>query len=135
MKERGGLTRAFHVPAANPESITPHVIRNVALGSQISADESRAYNALEPFFFVERINHSRGEYVRGHVTTNAIESLWSIVKRTYIGTHHWWSRKHTQKYLDACSFRQNHDFGYHVDTLLNMGMNPQAVLPYRGLIA
>ena len=132
IRERGGVVKAFHVSAANPENITPHVIRNVALGSHISADESRAYNALDAFYLVGRINHSRGEYRRGTISTNAIESIWALVKRTYIGTHHWWTRKHTQKYLDGCSFRVNFAWGDHVDELLHIGMNPAAVLPYRG---
>ena len=135
IRERGGVVKAFHVSAANPQSITPHVIRNVSLGSHISADESRAYNALDAFYLVGRINHGRGEYRRGTTSTNAIESIWALVKRTYIGTHHWWTRKHTQKYLDGCSFRVNAAWGDHVDELLTIGMNPGAVLPYRGLIA
>ncbi len=135
IKERGGSVRAFHVPAASAEHISPHVIRNVALGSSISVDESHAYNALTPFYTVGRINHGRGEYRRGNVTTNAIESAWALVKRTYIGTHHWWSWKHTQRYLDGCAFRQNADPGSHIGALLDAGMERAAVLPYRKLIA
>ena len=135
IKERGGAVKAFHVPAASAEHISPHIIRNVALGSHVSADESHAYNALAPFYNVGRINHGRGEYRRGSITTNAIESAWALVKRTYVGTHHWWSLKHTQRYLDDCSFRQNLEPGEHTDTLLDVGMSPKAALPYKKLVA
>jgi transposase-like protein len=135
IRERGGAVKAFHIPAAHSEHVTPHIIRNVALGTHISADESHAYNSLTPFYEVGRINHGRGEYRRGIVTTNSIESVWALVKRTYIGTHHWWSRKHTQLYLDACSFRRNVVSGEHTGVLLEAGMDPSAALPYKELIA
>ncbi len=61
MKERDGDVKAFQVPAPTMPEVTPHVIRNVALGSTINADESRAYNALGGWYNAERINHSRGE--------------------------------------------------------------------------
>ncbi len=135
MRERDGAAKAVQVQAANPQNVTPHVIRNVALGANISADESRAYNALDDFYHVGRINHSRGEYRRGDVTTNSVESLWALVKRTYVGTHHWWSKKHTQRYLDGCTFRLNVSSGEHVLELLACGLNPDAVLPYKELTA
>ena len=135
IKERGGSVKAFHVPAASGENVIPHILRNVALGTHVSADESRAYNALHPFYEVGRISHSAGEYRKGDITTNGIESIWALVKRTYIGTHHWWSRKHTQRYLDGCTFRQNVGIGEHVEALLDAGMERAAALSYKELIA
>ena len=134
MRERGGSVRAFQVPMPTMEHVTPHVIRNVALGTRISADESHAYNALDGFYNVGRIQHAIGEYSRDGVTTNAIESFWSSVKRTFIGTHHWWSQKHTQLYLDGCAFRQNVGRDGAGLTLLGAGMSPDAALPYKELV-
>ena len=135
MKERGGDVKIQHINDASSKSIAPAVIDNVALGSRISADENYAYNVLTSFYDLHRIKHSIGEYVRDEITTNAIESIWALVKRTYVGTHHWWSRKHTQHYLDGCAFRQNIARGEHVETLLTLGMDPDAALPYRELVA
>ncbi len=135
MKERNGDVRIQHVPDATAKSVTPVVINNVALGSQLHADESRSYNSLDSFYGLGRVNHSVGEYVRGDVTTNGIESIWALVKRTYIGTHHWWSLKHTQRYLDGCAFRQSVEKGEESLTLLSLGMSPLAALPYRELTA
>lgn len=104
------------------------------LRSHVSANESNAYNSLHSFYEVARITHSRGEYRRGRASANAIESMWALVKRTYIGTHRWWGRKHTQRYLDAVSFRQNVMPGRHVATLLHAGMEPVALLPYKVLV-
>ena len=133
MKEREGNVKAFQVPAPTANNITPLVIQNVALGTAISADESHAYNNLNEFYEVGRINHSRGEYTLNDITTNGIESFWARVKRTYTGTHHWWSRKHTQLYLDGCAFRANVNRGDEALTLLDTGMLPGAALPYKEL--
>ena len=115
-----------------------YVIRNVALGSNISADEHRGYSTLDGFYAMARVNHGRGEYRRGKASTNSIEGFWALVKRCYIGTNHWWSRKHTQRYLDSCAFRLNAR-AYapvpHTETLLMAGMNSAAALPYRTLVA
>ena len=133
MKERKGAVKAFQVPSPTAKNVTPHVIQNVAPGTAINADESHAYNNLNDFYDVGRINHSRGEYSLNGITTNGIESFWSRVKRTYMGTHHWWSRKHTQLYLDGCGFRANVKRGKEALTLLDAGMAPAAVLPYKEL--
>ena len=105
--ERGGEVRAFKVPSAKAADITPIVIRNVAVGSRIHADTASAYGPLESFYDMGRVNHSAAEYVRGQVHTNSTESLWALVKRVYIGTHHWWSTKHSQLYLNSACFRLN----------------------------
>jgi transposase len=35
----------------------------------------------------ESVSHSKGEYVRGNVHTNSIESFWALLKRGVIGTY------------------------------------------------
>ncbi len=135
IKERQGETRAFHVQTASARHIEPLMIDNVALGSRVSADENRSYNALGWMYRMQRINHSRGQYVDGDTHTNSIESMWAIVKRCYIGIHHWWSKKHVQLYLNAICFRQNNstlEKDAVVDKLLSRAMN--ARLTYRELI-
>ena len=107
MKERDGKARAVHVPSAKSTDVAPVVLKNVAIGSQIHADDNRAYGALDSFYSISRVNHSAQEYVNGKAHTNGIESLWAITKRVYIGTHHWWSTKHTQLYLATICCRQN----------------------------
>lgn len=134
MKERGGETRAFHVPSSAAKHITPVMIRNVALGSKVSADDNRAYGVLDGIYDLGRVNHSAKEYVRGLTHTNGIEGFWAQTKRCYVGTHHWWSKKHTQLYLNAVCYRQNtkdSDKNVVVDDLLARGQN--ARLTYQEL--
>ncbi|MYF36971.1 MAG: transposase [Synechococcus sp. SB0678_bin_12] len=47
----------------------------------------------------ETVCHSTGEYARGQAHTNGIESFWSLLKRAYLGTHHWWSKRHCFRYV------------------------------------
>ena len=61
------------------------MVRHVALGTNVHADANRGYSALDGYYALDRVNHSRGEYVRGKTHTNSIESLWAIVKRAYVG--------------------------------------------------
>lgn len=126
MKERNGQARAVHVASASGKDVAPVVLKNVAIGSQLHADDSRAYGALDSFYSVSRVNHSAQEYVNGKAHTNGIESLWAITKRVYIRTHHWWSNKHTQLYLSTICFRQNFKDQAKqaaVDALLRLGMD------------
>ena len=51
------------------------------------------------------VNHSKKEYVRGDVHTNSIESVWSLFKRSLIGSYHQLSTKHLDAYLNEFTFR------------------------------
>lgn len=136
ISERGGETRAFRVDSARASEVVPHMVRNVALGSTVNADEHRGYSTLDGFYALARINHGRGEYARGETHTNTIEGFWALVKRAYVGIHHHWSRKHTQRYLDGCAFRLNNkDAGRadRVTRLICRGLSGR--LTYRGLTA
>jgi len=55
----------------------------------------------------ETVNHSIGEYVRGDVHTNSIENIWSLLKRSIIGSYHKVSVKHLDAYLDELEWRFN----------------------------
>ena len=55
----------------------------------------------------ETVNHSEDEWVRGDVTTNTIEGMWSLFKRGVTGSFHKVSRKHLERYLDEFEFRFN----------------------------
>lgn len=40
-----------------------------------------------------------GEHVRGDVSTNGVEDYWSYLKRTWIGTNHYWSPEPLGRYV------------------------------------
>lgn len=49
----------------------------------------------------ETVCHSVGEYVNG------IESFWALLKRAWVGTHHWWSKRHCFRYVAEYEHRHN----------------------------
>ena len=59
------------------------------------------------FYRHDTVNHSAGEYARGPVSTNSIESVWSVLKRGLHGVYHHASRKHLGRYVDEFTFRLN----------------------------
>ena len=60
------------------------------------ADEHGGYARLSNRGFV---THGQGEYVRGDVHTQNIESAWAIIKRMHKGTYHSISPKHLHRYV------------------------------------
>ena len=68
------------------------------------------------------VNHSKGIYVNGDITTNGIESAFSLLKRGIVGTWHRLSAKHLEAYLNEMTFRFNRrkNSDLFVDTLKHM---------------
>jgi transposase-like protein len=82
--------------------------RHVEVGSTIHTDESPIYNRIDGILYRhESINHGAGEYVRGNVTTNGIESVFAVLKRGLIGVYHHASPKHLDRYVSEFAFRLN----------------------------
>ena len=52
-------------------------------------------------------NHSVKEFVNGMAHTNAIETVWTVLKRSFNSVYHNWSHKHCQKCTGKLTFRQN----------------------------
>ncbi len=55
----------------------------------------------------ESVNHSKDEWVRGDVHTNTVEGVWSLLKRSIVGSYHQLSVKHLPAYLGEIAFRFN----------------------------
>ena len=77
--------------------------RRVA-NAPVYTDGATAYDGLEGR---EKVRHSVGEYVRGKVHTNGMESFWSMLKRGYHGTYHRMSYKHLQRYVAEFAGQHN----------------------------
>jgi transposase-like protein len=106
--ERGGRVRSFHVPVATAENVAQIVRDNIHRESRLQTDESRLYPAVgEEFAAHETVNHSRKEYARGDVTTNTVETYFSVFKRGMRGTYQHCKEKHLHRYLAEFDFRFN----------------------------
>jgi len=108
--QRGGEIRLQHVTGATvgtfQEFIEEHISDNA---ERVMTDQHPAYPAAlgELADRHETVNHIIGEYVRGDVTTNRIESVFSLFKRGLIGQYHKLSAKHLQRYLTEFEYRFN----------------------------
>ena len=106
--ERGGNVRTFHVAVADSGTVAGIVRENVRKESRLQTDESKLYKTVGAEFAAhETVNHAKKEYVRGDVTTNTIESYFSIFKRGMRGTYQHCSEKHLHRYLAEFQFRHN----------------------------
>lgn len=113
IKERGGRVRMFHAPNAKIETLAQYLRSHVSPDVEaIMTDELPAYpkalrlsghDAKKHF----TINHSAKIYVDGNITTNGIESAFSLFKRAIIGSFHKVSIKHLHRYLSEFETRFN----------------------------
>lgn len=135
MVQRGGEVRAGVIDNVKSGTLRHIVAKHVAKGSKVYTDEWSGYNDLRHDYDHQRVSHRRGEYARGAVTTNSVESLWALFKRQYVGTHHWVSPKHMDAYLNEVTFRLNRrdlDKGQRVNGLLSQVEGP---MPWKVLTA
>jgi len=76
--------------------------------ARVFTDEWRSYLPLRSMGFDHHsVAHGAREYVRGEVHVNGMENYWSLLKRCYIGTYHYWSPEHLERYVTEHSFRYN----------------------------
>lgn len=133
--ERGGPVRAMPVTHTNKPTLHGLIEANVEGGSTVYTDEHRGYTGLRNYNHLT-VCHSAGEYVNGQASTNGIESFWALLKRGYYGTHHWWSVKHTHRYVAEYAYRQNTIGLSGVPAIGSIIRNGQGKrLTYEGLIA
>ena len=108
MRERGGKVVAAPIAHANKATIRKAIVECVEARAELHTDESVVYAEVEGMAYThESVNHSAGEYVRGNVTTNGIESVFAVMKRGLVGVYHQVSPKHLGRYVDEFSFRLN----------------------------
>lgn len=108
LRERGGKTIAFPIANTDKETLQGAILEHVEVGSQVMTDEASGYQGINGLFYYHAtVNHGAGEYKRGGVHTNSIESVWSLLKRGVYGTWHHISAKHTGRYVNEVTFRLN----------------------------
>lgn len=106
----------------DPKTFKERVRANVSKEAIVVTDSHAGYEGLSiEFAGHETVNHSEGEYVRDNWTTNAIESLFSQLKRTIRGTHIHCSAKYLQLYADevSCRFMYKDKQSEMFDTILS----------------
>jgi len=129
IRQRGGDLRFFHAEDAKSGTLAKYIKENINSDVDVIVTDDlpaypKALGELEAKH--ETVNHTAKEYVRYEhdfmVTTNTIESAFSLLQRGIIGTWHRISAKHLQAYLDEMTFRFNNRKNPYLfrDTLLKM---------------
>jgi transposase-like protein len=107
--ERGGAIRLQVVRGRDRETLQGFIRENTAGDTRaIYTDELPSYiGVADSDTEHETVKHREKEYVRGEVHTNSLENVWSLLKRSIIGSYHQVSAKHLDAYLDELEFRFN----------------------------
>ena len=106
--ERGGKKRSVHVADVTAATLKGVLKEHVANEARLMTDDSNIYTKVGREFAEHGVdNHSAKEYVRGDVTTNTVESSFSLLKRGLIGTFHHVGEQHLQRYVTEFDFRWN----------------------------
>lgn len=116
--QRGGEVRLRVVPDRRGKTLGAFITTEVADGaSAVYTDEFAGYRSAriaDRDTIHETVNHNADEWVRGDVHTNTVEGVWSLFKRSVIGTHHHMSVKHLPAYLDEIAFKYNNRDNEHI---------------------
>ena len=135
--QRGGEVRIRVAPDRTGASIRTFAEDNLSPDTDhIYSDDWRAYRQLgDENTNHDSVNHTNKEWVRGDVHTNGIESVWSLFKRSVVGSYHQLSEKHLDAYLDEFEWRFNNRENPYLfrDTLLKMVT--ASALPFAELVA
>lgn len=132
--ERGGRTTAALIEGTSKPEVHKFLSENVNPDSTLYSDDHSSYQGLDGYNH-ESVNHSAGEYVKGNVHTNSIESFWALLKRGHYGIFHTMSAKHIHRYIAEFEARWNmSNIGgsARVDAILESA--PGLRLTYKGLI-
>jgi transposase-like protein len=140
--QRGGEVRMKMDKRADRPTLHRFVDENVASEARVMTDEYRAYEGVgDRRIGHSTVNHSKEEWTRDDawvestIHTNTVESVFSLFKRSVVGSYHHLSAKHMDRYLDEFEFRFNNRTNPHLfrDALRRL-LTAQS-LPYRRLVA
>ena len=110
--ERGGDVRSFPVDRVTVNNIKPILKQHIDPSTHLVTDEHVVYYFMKDEFPKHStVNHAKKEYARKeadfNVTTNTVESFFSLLKRSNYGIHHHMSRKYLAAYCAERDFVYN----------------------------
>jgi transposase-like protein len=112
LMERGGDVRSFPLPRVTIKNVRPILEQHIDPNTHLVTDEHTVYYFMRDVFPEHHtVRHSDKEYSRKEadltVTTNTVESYFSLLKRSNYGTFHHWSQKYLGQYCAELDFRYN----------------------------
>lgn len=134
--DRGGRVRIERIPDVRRRTLHGFVQRTVKNEAEvIYTDDLRSYIGIgDETTRHQTVDHSAEEWVVGDVHTNSIEGVWSLFKRSIVGSFHKMSVKHMDRYLEELEWRFNNRHNPHIfrDTLKRILTT--SAMPYRELV-
>jgi transposase-like protein len=134
--ERGGDVRLRMTKRVNKKALhgflhevvdpdAEAIITDAFAGYMGIADENTRHDVID---------HGQA-WVQADVHTNTMESVWSLFKRSIVGSYHHMSARHLPAYLDEVAFRFNNRENAYLfrDTLLRL--LDAETMPYRELVS
>ena len=122
--KRGGEARLQVVSGIDRQTLHAFIRSQTSPDTEaIYTDELPSYRGIADHDTRhETVKHAANEWVRGDVHTNTVENIWSLLKRSIVGSYHKVSVKHLDAYLDELEWRfNNRDNPYLLsDTLLKL---------------
>ena len=135
--QRDGMVRLERIPDIRKNTLHDFIDRHVTDETEaIYTDELKSYIGIgDDDTRHETVNHRAEEWVVGEVHTNNIEGVWSLFKRSIVGSFHKISVKHMDRYLEELEWRFNNRDNPHIfrDALARI-INTDP-LEYRDLVA
>ncbi len=113
--ERGGRARSHHVPDITAKTLRKVMLTNISRKSTLMTDTGGYHNIGRQFARHEKVDHSKGEYVRGDAYSNTAEAYFAILKRGIFGIFHSVSEAHLGRYLNEFDFRWSNRIALGVD--------------------
>lgn len=105
MNEKGLLT-AIVIPDVSAKTLLSCALTYIKLGSKIHSDDWKGYKDFCKYYTHCVVEHEKGKYVNGDVSTNKLEGAWTQLKRMF-ATYHHVSSKYLQLYVNEFVFRYN----------------------------
>ncbi len=134
--ERGGSLRMKVVSVRDRKTLHNFIKTHTSPDTEaIYTDEWPPYQGIADHNTRhETVNHSQEQWVCGDVHTNTVEGVWSLFKRSVVGSYHKLSAKHLDAYLDELEWRYNNRDNPYLfrDTLLKLIQSGN--LPYQELV-
>jgi len=131
IRQRNGELRFFHAEDAKSGTLAQYIRDNISTDVDVLITDSHpAYKNAVGDVDHKIVNHLQKEYVRYEdgkcITTNTVESAFSLLKRVIMGSWHKISAKHLPAYLDEMTFRFNRrkSSTLFIDTLRHMVTAP-----------
>ena len=119
---RGGQVRLKVDRRPTKRAVHKFLRTSVDNTSTLYTDEHSAYIGFVDDDKHDHVVHRDDEWVRGDVHTNTVEGVWSLLKRSVVGSYHQLSAKHLQAYVDEFAFRFNNRHNDYLfrDTLVKL---------------